>query len=86
MIGYLIAGFIGFIIGTVLTCILLCKKNLEVYTQISQKGMNSLSSNFETAKAMYKAQVEAYENGYDELSEAQESESDNNENEEEIKQ
>lgn len=65
ILGYLVAGFIGFIIGTVLTCILLCKKNLETYAQISQNASSSMTNNIEAAKAIYKSQVEAYENGED---------------------
>ena len=79
ILGYLLAGFIGFLLGTVLTCVLLCKKNLEAYTQISKNASSSLSNNIEAAKAMYKAQVEAYENGED-INAAPEEEEENTSN------
>ena len=75
--GYLVSGFIGFLIGTVLTCILLTTKNLEAYKQIENKFSGDVKSQFDNAKAMYNGMVAAYENGgY--------SEDDNAENSEEI--
>ena len=51
---YLIAGFIGFMLGTIITCILLAKKNLERYQQIS----NSVEENIRIAKNTYKAMTD----------------------------
>lgn len=54
-LGYLLAGFIGFMFGVVITCILLAKKNLEAYQAISKKTENNLKTNIELAKGAYKA-------------------------------
>lgn len=63
MIGYLAAGFVGFLLGVVLTTVLLCKQNLETYKQIESNA--NMKNSFEAAKSLYRAQVEAYENGED---------------------
>jgi hypothetical protein len=65
MLGYLLAGVVGFVLGTVLTCVLLCQKNLETYKQIENKVSNgvSLKDNMAMAKSMYESAVAAYENG-----------------------
>lgn len=57
MLGYILTFAGGFFVGTILTTILLCKKNLETYTQISNGATNSLSQNWQAAKAVYNAQI-----------------------------
>lgn len=57
MLGYILTFVGGFFVGTILTTILLCKKNLETYTQISNGATNSFSQNLQAAKAVYNAQI-----------------------------
>jgi len=45
---YLVVGFIGFLIGVILTCILLSKKNFETYQRITKE----VNQNYEVAKAV----------------------------------
>lgn len=52
--GYLIAGFIGFIIGVVMSCILLAQKNLEKAHQIE----NQIADNINLAKTVYRAEAD----------------------------
>ena len=40
--GYLLAGFIGFLIGVVISCILLSKRGLEMYNNVQKAGTESL--------------------------------------------
>lgn len=54
ILGYLIAGFIGFMIGVILSCILLAQKNLEKAQQIEQR----LKDNVNIAKTVYKAEAD----------------------------
>lgn len=54
ILGYLIAGFIGFMIGVVLSCILLAQKNLEKAQQIEKK----LEDNVNLAKTVYRAEAD----------------------------
>lgn len=54
ILGYLIAGFIGFMIGVVLSCILLAQKNLEKAQQIERK----LEDNVNLAKTVYRAEAD----------------------------
>lgn len=63
MFGYLIAGFVGFLIGVILSCILLAKKNLETAQKIEDNVTNSVKQNYEAAKLVYQATVAEYENG-----------------------
>lgn len=60
---------LGFIVGTICTTILLCKKNLEMYKQIEKNASNTLSNNMAVAKAVYKNAIDEYENGAAENSE-----------------
>lgn len=85
IIKYLIAGAIGFLIGTIITCILLCKKNFEMYQNVQKsvgESANTVKANFETAKAVYRATIDEYENGTDE-GDAEEAETESEEAEEE---
>lgn len=63
MLGYLIAGFVGFLIGVIISSILLAKKNLEAAQKIEDSVTNSVKQNFEAAKLVYQAAVAEYENG-----------------------
>lgn len=54
ILGYLIAGFIGFMIGVVLSCILLAQKNLEKAQQIEKR----LEDNVNLAKTVYRAEAD----------------------------
>lgn len=60
---HLAAGFAGFLFGTVITCFLLAKKNLETYQNISQNVGSSVSQNIQVAKAVYNNSIAEYENG-----------------------
>lgn len=60
---YFIAAAGGFLLGVVITCVLLCSKNLEAYKQIESSVSSSTKGGLGSAKAMYQAQVDAYENG-----------------------
>ncbi len=64
--GYLIAGIAGFLLGTVITCILLATKNFEKYKRIESQFSDNIQNQFDNAKAMYNGMVAAYENGDDE--------------------
>lgn len=55
MLGYILCALGGFLFGVVITCILLAKKNLETYKQISISTENSFKKNIEAAKGAYKA-------------------------------
>ena len=57
MLGYVITALVSFMVGVILTCVALCKKNLETYKQIEQNVGNSASANWEAAKAVYNAQI-----------------------------
>lgn len=57
MVGYILTFIGGFLVGTIITTVLLCKKNLEAYTQISSGATNTFKQNLETAKAVYNAQI-----------------------------
>lgn len=63
MFGYLVAGFVGFLIGVILSCILLAKKNLEAAQKIEDNVTDSVKQNYEAAKLVYRATVAEYENG-----------------------
>lgn len=63
MLGYLIAGFVGFLIGVIISSILLAKKNLEAAQKIEGSVTNSVKQNFEAAKLVYQSAVAEYENG-----------------------
>lgn len=65
MFGYLIAGFIGFLIGVIISCILLGKKQLEAAKNVENSVTNSVKQNFEAAKLVYQAAIAEYENGGD---------------------
>ena len=67
MLGYFFAGFVGFLIGVILSCILLAQKNLEKYKQIETQVSDNVQGSLESAKAMYKGMVAAYENGTDDI-------------------
>ncbi len=71
ILGYLIAGFIGFMIGVILSCILLAQKNLEKAQQIERK----LEDNVNLARTVYKAEAERI----DGIAEITESEDNSNE-------
>lgn len=60
---YFIAGCIGFLIGVVVTCFLLSKKNLETYYKYTNKASDSLKNNVALAKGAYKAYMKEYEEG-----------------------
>ncbi len=62
ILGYFIAGFVGFVLGCIVTNLLLIPKNLETYKAIEAKFSNSASDTISTAKALYKMQVDEYEN------------------------
>lgn len=70
--GYLLAGFIGFLIGVVISCILLSKRGLEMYNNVQKTGTES----FGNAKGLYNAYMTAMGEGEDEQSENAEEESD----------
>lgn len=42
--GYLLAGFIGFLIGVVISCILLSKRGLEMYNNVQKAGTESFGN------------------------------------------
>lgn len=71
ILGYLIAGFIGFMIGVILSCILLAQKNLEKAQQIERK----LEDNVNLARTVYKAEADRI----DGIAEITESEDNSNE-------
>ena len=82
--GILIGGITGFLAGVILTCILLCKKNLEAYTRISNKTQDSAVNNFKAMKTVYKQAIDEYEYGtpapsYEENEEHKVEDSDNDE-------
>lgn len=54
ILSYLIAGFIGFMIGVVLSCILLAQKNLEK----AQQTERELENNVNLAKTVYRAEAD----------------------------
>lgn len=60
--GYLLAGFIGFLIGVVISCILLSKRGLEMYNNVQKAGTES----FGNAKGLYNAYMTAMGEGEDE--------------------
>lgn len=68
---YILTFLGGMFVGIVFTTILLCKKNLEAYKAIEQNTSNSFAQNLEAAKAAYKAEIDAYENGYEETDETE---------------
>ncbi|MCM1231564.1 MAG: hypothetical protein NC489_15715 [Ruminococcus flavefaciens] len=68
ILGYLIAGFIGFMIGVILSCILLAQKNLEKAQQIEQR----LKDNVNIAKTVYKAEADRID-GITETTESEDS-------------
>lgn len=64
MFGYLAVGFGGFMIGVILSCILLAKKNLETAQRMGNNAVNvvdSFKQNLDTAKSVYKATIDEYE-------------------------
>lgn len=69
MFGYLLAGVVGFFIGVILSCVLLSKRGLEAYQKVQDgvsAGAGSVKTNFEAAKAVYRATIDEYESGTDE--------------------
>lgn len=76
VLSYILTAFGGFIFGVVITCVLLSKKNLEAYQKMSESTTTSMKTGFEAAKAVYKAQVEAYENGTELVSEVSDDDTD----------
>lgn len=69
MLGYLASGVVGFFIGVILSCVLLSKRGLEVYQKVQDgvsTGAGNVKTNFEAAKAVYRATIDEYENGTDE--------------------
>lgn len=57
MLGYILTFIGGLIVGIIITTVLLCKQNLEAYTQISNGATSTFKQNLETAKAVYNAQI-----------------------------
>lgn len=85
MLGYLASGVVGFFIGVILSCVLLSKRGLEAYQKVQDgvsTGAGSVKTNFEAAKAVYRATIDEYENGTDE-DDAEEAETESEEAEEE---
>lgn len=61
---YFIGGIIGFILGVIVSCILLAKKNLETKDAIEATVTNkavSFKDAIKEAKEQYKAQMKAYD-------------------------
>ncbi len=54
---YLLCVFIGFLLGVILTCILLAPKNLKTYQAISGQAEDAFKQNISAAKAAYKART-----------------------------
>lgn len=50
---YLIAGAVGFLIGVIITVILLTKKNFEMYQKITKE----VEDRYESGKGLYNAMV-----------------------------
>lgn len=61
MLGYLGAAFGGFMVGVILSCILLGKKNLEAAKKIESNITESVKQNIKTAKNVYKSAIDEYE-------------------------
>ena len=57
---YFLAGFIGFLIGVVLSCILLAKKNLDKAHAIE----DNIEASFKSAKKNYKSMTGKNERTY----------------------
>lgn len=60
--GYFLAAVGGFIVGVVITCILLSKKNMERYEQMGEKMSTSMGTTMDMAKAIYNTKLNAYDN------------------------
>lgn len=54
---YLLCVFIGFLLGVIITCILLAPKNLKTYQAISGQAEDAFKQNISAAKAAYKART-----------------------------
>lgn len=52
--GYFISGFIGFLIGVVMSCILLAQKNLKYKEKIENNVTDNFNNRLSMAKAAYK--------------------------------
>ncbi|MDE6833354.1 MAG: hypothetical protein K2J39_03765 [Ruminococcus sp.] len=59
---YFLAGFIGFLIGVVLSCFLLAKKNLDKAHAIE----DNIEASFKSAKKNYKSMTRKNERTYSE--------------------
>lgn len=55
MIAKILIFLAGMFVGIIISVVLLCKKNLEAYTQIQQ----NVQANFDAAKAVYKEEADA---------------------------
>lgn len=62
MAKYFLAGFIGFLIGVILSCFLLAKKNLDKAHAIE----DSIEASFKSAKKNYKSMTGKNERTYSE--------------------
>ena len=54
---YLLCVFGGFLLGVIITCILLAPKNLKTYQAISGQAEDAFKQNISAAKAAYKART-----------------------------
>lgn len=61
MLGYVLTAIGSFLFGVIITCVLLTKKNLEMYTEISGRTENNLKNNIALAKGAYNAYIKDYE-------------------------
>lgn len=71
ILGYLLAGFIGFLIGVVISCVLLSKRGLEMYNSVQKSGAEA----FDNAKGLYKAYMAEDEESEEKSEEAEQEES-----------